>query len=205
MLKGKLIVPCNNQSDIHPQVMKFLTELHKLRPELTVTKSCNALCSRARNEGIFDDYVDLLDPSALIKHDFIAFLDSDVLPDLEIYLRVLDSMTDDGVYTGTYKMRGAETFALGFIKGPDMIALNRADIAQTTNVDWTGGGLLFIGRKVFTKIVNPYFHEGVISWTDPQGVARSAIIGEDVMFSMKLTRAGYKINVINDLIAQHFV
>jgi hypothetical protein len=70
-------------------------------------------------------------------------------------------------------------------------------------VDWAGGGLLIVGSDVLRELDNPFFHEGVISWRDTNGLDMSEIIGEDVVFSFKAISAGFRIKVLHNLIAEH--
>lgn len=202
-MKIKLIVPCNNQSDVKPQVMEFLRELNRLRPDICVMLSKNALVSRSRNVGVFGRYVDLKYPRDLLEYDVYAFLDSDVLPQVGDYITTLEKMDRTVMYTGLYLIRDAETYAAGFIQGSRITSLTKDEVMKTQAVEWAGGGLLFVGADVLAKIAYPYFHEGVASWTDVSGVERSVIIGEDVMFCIKVCNSGSLIRVAHNLVAEH--
>lgn len=202
-MKVKVIVPVNNQNDVKPKVKSMLDELSTRFDDIHIMKSQNALPSRARNSGIFGMYTDLKWPKHLLKdYDVYAFLDSDVLPNVDDYERALKGADRNTCATGAYKIRGEEAYALGFLNLP-YIASVKSNQPLPEVVDWAAGGLLIIGADILSTIPNPYFHELIISWTDDQGVERSTIVGEDVAFSININRAGNKIKVIRDLVADH--
>lgn len=204
-MKSKLIVPCNNQNAIHPKVEQFLSKLHDVDGDIRVIKSKSALISRARNEGIFERYIDLRHPTSLLDHDVYAFLDSDVLPKIDTYLETLYSTKSNEVVTGLYPARGRKEYAVGFTKGALLMSVSISAASKVSNVEWAGGGLLFVGVDVLRNIGYPYFHEGVASWEDENHVERATIYGEDVMFSLKVGKAGFKIRVEHELVAEHFI
>jgi hypothetical protein len=194
-VRVKLIIPCNNRNDLMPEVEKFVNELHEADKDIFIVKSFSALVSRARNDGIFGQHINLRKPGDLLDYDIYAFLDSDVCPNVDDYLDVLHSTRRDELLTGLYQMRGGENYACGFLMGSRLLTLAKEDIHSHDSVDWAGGGLLIVGADVLRKLDNPFFHEGVVSWTDKCGVDRSDIIGEDVVFSFKATAAGFKIKI----------
>jgi hypothetical protein len=91
------------------------------------------------------------------------------------------------------------------MRGTKLVTISKEDIHKYEYVDWTGGGLIIIGSDILRKMSHPFFHEGVVSWKDGDGVERSDIIGEDVVFSFKAVAAGFKIKVLHYLIADHII
>lgn len=196
-------MPVRNQSEVKPSVKAMLGNLERRFDNISIMKSQNALPSRARNSGIFGMYTDLRWPKTLLKdYDVYAFLDSDVLPDIDVYEEALRTAHADTCVTGAYKIRGEQAYALGFLNLPYIASIKVGQPLPET-VDWAAGGLLIIGANVLSTIANPYFHELVISWRDDQGIERSTIVGEDVAFSISLIKAGHKISVNKQLIAKH--
>jgi hypothetical protein len=183
--------------------MTMLNELHSARPDILIVKSRSALPSRARNEGIFNKYIDLRYPGELLEHELYVFLDGDVLPDLARFLRAIDASDADTFSTGIYEARGGKALALGDFLGPLCVSYKREGIADRETADWAGGGLLFVGRNVLRNLEFPYFHESVISWRDQQGTDRASIIGEDVSFCMKAQGKNFKLKILHELEAQH--
>lgn len=202
-MKIKLVIPCNNRNDIMPEVEQFIKELHEADKDILIVKSFSALVSRARNDGIFGQHVNLKSPSDLLEHDIYAFLDSDVRPKVVDYLEALRSTKRHEIFTGLYRMRGGENYACGFLSGTRLLTLPQTEIHNHESVDWAGGGLLIVGSDVLRKLDNPFFHEGVVTWKDKSGLDRSEIIGEDVVFSFKAKAAGFKIKIKHSLIADH--
>jgi hypothetical protein len=188
-----------------PEVERFINELHEADKDIHIFKSYSALVSRARNDGIFGQHVDLKRPLELIDYDVYAFLDSDVCPEVDDYLKALYSTQRDEFLTGLYQIRDGNNYACGFVQGTKLLTLAKEKIHEYEYVDWTGGGLLIVGSDVLKRLTNPFFHEGVVSWTDKHGVERSDIIGEDVVFSFKAVAAGFKIKILHYLIADHII
>jgi soluble P-type ATPase len=204
-VKIKLIIPCDNRNDMMPEVEKFINELHEADKDIYIVKSFSALASRARNDGIFGQHVDLKKPENLLEYDIYAFLDSDVCPKVDDYLKALYNTKKDEFLTGLYQIRGGKNYACGFVRGTKLLTIAKDRIHEYEYVDWTGGGLLIVGSEVLKKLSNPFFHEGVISWSDRDGVERSEIIGEDVVFSFKAVEAGFKIKIVHYLVADHII
>lgn len=202
-MRIKIIIPCDNRNDVMPEVETFVSELHEADKDISIVKSFSALASRARNDGVFGQHVDLKKPGDLLEYDIYAFLDSDVCPKVDDYLRALRNAKRDEFLTGLYQMRGGKNYACGFSRGTRLLTLAKEKIHEYESVDWTGGGLLIVGSDVLRNLTNPFFHEGVVSWRDKDGVDRSEIVGEDVVFSFKATTAGFKIKIIHYLIADH--
>lgn len=204
-MRIKLIIPCNNRNDLKPEVEKFIRDLHDADKDISIFKSFSALASRARNDGIFGQHVNLQRPNDLLRYDIYAFLDSDVCPKVDDYLKALYDARSDEFLTGLYQIRGGKNYACGLFQGTRLLTLTKEEVHKREYVDWAGGGLLIVGSDVLKKMANPFFHEGVISWKDSDGTARSEIIGEDVMFSFKATTAGFKIKIVHYLIADHLI
>jgi hypothetical protein len=203
LVKIKLIIPCNNQSDLMPEVQELVERIYETDKCISIMKSFSALASRARNDGIFGRHVNYKRPGALLEHDIYAFLDSDVCPEVDDYLEALYSAKRDELSTGLYQMRGGHNYACGFRSGHRLLTVPKEEICNHDFVDWAGGGLLIVGADVLKELDNPFFHESVISWRDANGLDRSEIIGEDVVFSFKAVSAGFKIRVLHNLIADH--
>jgi hypothetical protein len=202
-LRIRIIVPLLNRGGIVKKVQTFLNELHEERPEFEIMKSKSALPSRARNEGIFGRYIDLMYPGSLLQHDVYAFLDGDVLPTVKAYLSVLDDADVNTFSTGVYPTRGGKSFAFGEFKGGMLISYRNKIPPTLDHVGWAGGGLLFVGANVLRSLNYPYFHETVVSWKDDQNIARAAIFGEDVAFCLKARQRGFKLALMHGLIAEH--
>jgi hypothetical protein len=186
-----------------PEVQKLVEEIHKTDECISIVKSFSALVSRARNDGIFGRHVSYKRPGALLEYDIYAFLDSDVCPEVDEYLEALHNARRDELSTGLYQMRGGHNYACGFRSGPRLLTVPKEEICNYDFVDWAGGGLLIVGSDVLRELDNPFFHEGVISWRDTNGLDMSEIIGEDVVFSFKAISAGFRIKVLHNLIAEH--
>jgi len=200
----RIVVPATNQSAIHPRVHNFLIEVDSARDDVEVVKVNNALPDRARNAGILGGYNNVKWPIKYITRDVYIFIDSDVLPDKNSFFQQLDVCDADTCVSGLYECRGGGTYAVGTISGPNVTAIKKKDIRNFSTVDWAGGGLFFVGANHIKRIANPFFTSGVVSWKDDQGVERSEIIGEDVVFSMKLVKSGAAITINHKLKAQHF-
>jgi len=202
-MRVKIVMPIDNHSEPNPRVWEFLSHIHELRPGWTIVKSRSALISRARNEGTVGLYTDLKYPNHLLDHEVYAYVDSDVVPDVHAYLRVIEGVGSEDFMTGCYKGRGTDAYALGITIGHSFRPYTLEEAKVLDYADWAGGGLLFIGVGALRTIAYPYFHEGVISWKDESNRERAAIIGEDVVFCDKVRKAGVKLRVANSLFADH--
>jgi len=141
----------------------------------------------------------------MFTSDLYVFLDSDVIPQIDAFRNTLASARVDEVTTGLYPSRGSTNYAAGFIKGATFSSLlpSCREARQAEFVHWAGGGLLFVGADVLSRIPYPFFREGVVEWKDERGCERADTIGEDVMFCSAVTTAGFRIRVDYDCVAQH--
>jgi cellulose synthase/poly-beta-1,6-N-acetylglucosamine synthase-like glycosyltransferase len=202
-MRIKIVIPCNNRNDLVPEVQQLVETIHEADKHISIVKSFSALASRARNDGIFGRHINYKRPGVLLEHDIYAFLDSDVCPEADDYLEALHNAKRNEFLTGLYQIRGGHDYACGFRSGPRLLTVPKEEIQNHEFVDWAGGGLIIVGSDVLKEMDNPFFHEGVISWKDKDGIDRSEIIGEDVVFSFKAISAGFKIKVLHNLIADH--
>jgi hypothetical protein len=198
-----VVIPLLNRGGIVESVMDFLIALNKLRPDILVVKSKSALPSRARNEGVFNRYLDLRHPGDLLEHEVYIFLDGDVLPDLDCFVRAIDEANADTFSTGIYEARGGKALAMGDFLGSLCVSYKQSTVADREYAEWAGGGLLLVGRNILREIEFPYFHESVISWQDQSGIERATIVGEDVSFCMKARSHNFKLRILHELEAKH--
>jgi hypothetical protein len=173
-------------------------------------------------EALYGDKVEFIWPKLCIRrvwHDFarnslvdeflaseadtLFFLDSDVVPQPEVF-SLLDKEWDlaGAPYpvfitpAGSDRPQVVYTVYQG-IKNGNLGAANVPD-KGTAFVDGLATGCLFIKRDVFAKLSKPYFEHKF----DP--VSRQLIEGEDLGFCKKVNALGYKFFVDFSLACRHY-
>lgn len=147
----------------------------------------NTICQKALEAGV----------------DYVAFLDSDVIPPPDAYIRLMAHRLP--IVSGVYHRRSHPVGVPVMIKNGTWYAGYPKN--SLIEVDLVGAGLMVIHRSVLTSIppLDPDLGRNWFSWRVDRGhkLPPGEGLSEDFAYNLHCRRHGYKIIVDTSIISKH--
>lgn len=193
--------------NVEIEYVKSLVETIKYLEENDITwkyiNGYSAQVAGAREATIMDnEFLDIFSNEPLLgkaTYDKILWIDSDISWTVENFKKVYESEYDivSGVYSND---RGLPMFS---VNGTTEKNLELVKLTIPFEASHIGFGFVAVKQGVFEKLSRPWFESEFARVKNEAGEERLIPFGEDYSWSIKATRAGFKIFVDPSVLLLH--